>query len=138
MKQKIKALLLGILMLGVSNSWAQTLSVNRSDYTQAVYTFTAQQPTISTANVEGSTYTVVSLPGSTPSTHIGRPDQPIVSQLIEIPLCDDVQVTVSNIQVRQLKALQYRMMPVQPAPSKADREPLPFVIDSLYYTTDGR
>ena len=137
MKQNITALLLGILMLGLSDTWAQTLSVNQSDYTKAVYSFTAPQPSINTANVAGTNYSVVSLPNSTPSTYIGRPNLPIISQLIEIPLCEDVQVKVSEIQVRQLKSLQYQMMPVQPAPSKADRNPLPFVIDSLYYTTDG-
>ena len=137
MKQKITALLLGILMLGLSDSWAQTLNVKHNGYTQAVYTFTAPQPDISTADVAGNTFSVVSLPNATPSTYIGRPNLPIVSQLIEIPLCDDVQVKVSEIETRQLKPLEYRMMPVQPAPSKADREPLPFVFDSIYYTSEG-
>ena len=84
MKQKITALLLGIFVLGMSNSLAQTLSVNNSDFSQAIYTFTAPQPNIRTINVDGSTYSVVDMTGSTPSTHIGRPNLPIVSQLVEI------------------------------------------------------
>ena len=137
MKQKITALLLGIFMLGLSHGWAQTLTVNQSDYSQAVYTFTAPQLNISTADVDGNTYSVVSLPDATPSTYIGRPNLPCISQLVEIPLCEDVKVTISDVQVRELNPLKYRMMPVQPAPSKSDREPLPFIIDSAYYATDA-
>ena len=137
MKTKTIALLLSIIMLGQSHSWAQTLNVNQSDYTQAVYSFTAPQPTISTANISDGTYSIVSLPDATPSTHIGRPNLPLISQLIEIPLCEEVDVTVSNIQVRALKPLEHRMMPVQPAPSKADKKALPFAIDSAYYATDA-
>ena len=137
MKTKIIALLLSILMLGQTNAWAQTLNVNQSDYTQAVYSFTAPQLTVGTADVAGGTYATVSLPDATPSTHIGRPNLPLVSQLIEIPLCEGVDVEVSDIQVRALKPLEHPMMPVQPAPSKSDKKALPFVIDSAYYATDA-
>ena len=137
MKQRIAALLLGIFMLGLSHSWAQTLTVDRSDYSQAVYSFTASQPTIGTADVAGSTYSVISLTDATPSTHIGRPNLPRISQMVEIPLCEDVKVTVSDVQVRGMKPLIHPLMPVQPAPSKADREVQPFVIDSAYYATDA-
>ena len=137
MKTKIIALLLSILMLGQTNAWAQTLNVNQSDYTQAVYSFTAPQLTVGIADVAGGTYATVSLPDATPSTHIGRPNLPLVSQLIEIPLCEGIDVEVSDIQVRALKPLEHRMMPVQPAPSKSDKKALPFVIDSAYYATDA-
>ena len=137
MKQKITALLLGIFVLGMSNSLAQTLSVNNSDFSQAIYTFTAPQPNIRTINVDGSTYSVVDMTGSTPSTHIGRPNLPIVSQLVEIPLCENVKVAVSDVQVRTLKPLEFRMIPVQPTPSKAGKEALPFVIDSAFYATNA-
>ena len=138
MKQKIITLLLGILMLGLSDCWAQTLKVNRSDYSQAVYSYTTSQPSISTTDVAGGTYTIVNMPDATPSTYIGRPNLPITTQLVEIPLCEGVDVEISDVQYRELTPLKYRIMPVQPAPSKADREPLPFVIDSLYYATNIR
>ena len=137
MKQRITTLLLGIFMLGLSHAWGQTLTVNHSDYSQAVYTFTAPQFNISTADIEGSNYSVVNLPDATPSTYIGRPDLPRISQLVEIPLCEDVKVTISNVQVQEMNPLRYPVMPVQPAPSKSDRKPLPFIIDSAYYATDA-
>ena len=137
MKTKIIALLLSIIMLGQTNSWAQTLNVNQSDYTKAVYSFTAPQLTINTVNLSDGTYSIVSLPDATPSTHIGRPNLPLISQLIEIPLCEEVDVAVSNVQICTLKPLKHRMMPVQPAPSKADKKAQPFVIDSAYYATDA-
>jgi hypothetical protein len=137
MKQRFTALLLGIFMLGLSHGWAQTLTVDRSDYSQAIYTFTAPQPSLNIAEVDSNTYTVVGMSGATPSTHIGRPNLPHISQMIEIPLCEDVEVSVSNIHTRGLNPLKYPMIPVQPAPSKANREPLPFVIDSAFYATDA-
>ena len=137
MKHRITALLMGIALLGISHSWAQTLNVDRSDYSQAVFTFTAPQPSISMAEADGNTYTVVSLAGATPSTQIGRPNLPRISQVVEIPLCDDVNVTVSNVQMRKLEPLKYPMMPVQPAPSKSNRGPMPFVIDSNYYAINA-
>ena len=137
MKHRITALLMGIALLGISHSWAQTLNVDRSDYSQAVFTFTAPQPSISMAEADGNTYTVVSLAGATPSTQLGRPNLPRISQVVEIPLCDDVNVTVSNVQMRKLEPLKYPMMPVQPAPSKSNRGPMPFVIDSNYYAINA-
>ena len=137
MKQKSIALLLGLMILGTTCSVAQTLSVNSSDYSQATYSFTTVLPTISTIQTEGGSYSVINLANSAPSTHIGRPNLPIVTQMVEIPLCENVTVEVSQVRTRNIKSLSHPVIPVQPAPSKADREALPWAMDSAYYALNA-
>ena len=117
--------------------FAQIISVESTDYAGASFTFTAPELSVNVQEVQNMPYTVVTFQGAVPSSDVGTPNLPQFSQLVEIPLCGSVKVKVSNVQVRQLDNLKYRMMPVQPAPGKSDRTPRPFVLDSVLYTTDG-
>lgn len=137
MKKFVKALFLGLLLMGSAAVMAQSLSVNQSDYTQSAYSFKAPQLVVQPQQAEGATFAFVTFEGAAPSTQLGRPNLPIITEMIEIPLCSKVNVTVSNVQTKDLEPLKYPMMPVQPAPSKADKGPLPFVIDSAFYATDA-
>ena len=109
------------------------LRVTQSDYTHAAYSFKAPQPSISTVTVGQRTFDVIEMEGTTPSTTIGRPNLPVISQMIELPLCEDVKVEITDLQVKRLDPVSNYIMPVQPAPSKSDTAPLPFVFDSSYY-----
>ena len=135
MKKHFLTLILSIVTLSPFTILAQSLSVNSSTFEQAEYSFTSPKVIISTTEVQGDTYTTIHLDGASPSSELGRPNLPIITQIIEIPLCEGVRVDVSNIRTKALTPLKYWMMPVQPAPSKADRTPLPFVIDTLFYAT---
>ena len=136
-KNFIAVVLMGLVALLSMPVLAQTISVESADYDGATFSFTAPELTVSVQDVQNVPYTVVSFQGAAPSWDLGTPNLPQYSQLVEIPLCGSVKVKVSNVQVRQLDNLKYRMMPVQPAPSKSDRTPLPFVLDSALYATDG-
>ena len=58
------------------------LRVTQSDYTHAAYSFKAPQPSISTVTVGQRTFDVIEMEGTTPSTTIGRPNLPVISQMI--------------------------------------------------------
>ena len=133
MKKIYKALLLGLLMAGPIALMAQTLHVNRSDYHQSTYTFKAPEVRINNHEIAGAMYTELVVDGSTPSTAVGKPNLPIISEMIEIPLCQNVKVEVTNVQTKVWGNLKYRMMPVQPAPSKSDRAPRSFELDADCY-----
>ncbi len=137
MKRIFKALLLGLLMMGQVAVMAQSLSVRQSSYTQASYTFKAPQYTVAAEQANGGVYASVAITGAAPSTQVGHPNLPVITEMIEIPLCSQVKVTVSNVRTKAMESLKYPMMPVQPAPSKSDSGPLPFAIDSLVYATDA-
>lgn len=134
MKKKIFALAVGLLLM--MSSMAQSVKVVTSDYAQAEYLFKTSAPQIVTQEAAGASYTLVSYKGSTPSTEVGRPNLPIISEFVEIPLCADVKVTVTDIQVQTLKSVEHPLMPVQPAPSKSDKGPLPFTLDSATYSAN--
>lgn len=136
-KSFFTVVMMGLIALLPMPLFAQTLSVVSTDYSGASFTFATPELSVNVQEVQGEPYTVVSFQGAVPSTELGAPDLPLFSKMIEIPLCGDVKVKVSNMRFRQLDNLKYRMMPVQPAPSKSDRNPLPFVLDSALYATDG-
>lgn len=137
MKKRIVVFALGLMLLGQITAYAQSLSATKSDFNAATYSFTAPDLNVVSKQFPNGTFSVVTMPGSTPSTEIGRPDLPIITQMIEIPLCDEVEVKLSDVQFKAVKPLGDPMMPVQPAPSKADRTPLPFVMDSAYYANNA-
>lgn len=136
MKRIVTVLLLLLPILGLTSLQAQTLKVNRSDYSQVSFTFAVPDLTQTVREVEGNPYCVLSFPSASPSTTIGKPDLPILSEMVEVPLCENVRVSITDVQTKQLDNLKYRLMPVQPVPSKRDREPLPFVLDSAAYAVN--
>lgn len=137
MEKILKCLFVVLLLLGQTSGMAQSLIVNQSDYSQSSYAFTVPHFTVSDVQAGGAVYTAIDMDGASPSVQVGRPDLPIITEAIEIPLCSSVEVSVSNVQTKRLSPLKYPMMPVQPAPSKSDRYPLPFAIDSAFYSTDA-
>ena len=137
MKKIIQSLLLFLMLMGQVTLMAQSLSVKQNSYTQSSYAFTAPQFEVAEVQANGTPFVTLSVEGAAPSTQLGRPNLPIITEMIEIPLCSKVKVTLSNVNQQSLKPLPFPLMPVQPAPSKSDRTPLPFVIDSAYYQTDA-
>ena len=112
------------------------VTLNQGGYAGATFTVTVSMPTVKTQKVEAETFATLSWDGSTHLFRDGEPDLPVVSQVIEVPLCSGIEVSVSNVQTRSLQ-LDKPMMPMQPAPSKADKGPRPFVMDSALYATDA-
>lgn len=124
-------------LLLISSAMAQSVRVVKNDYSQAQYIFEASSPRYASMEIDGKNYAVINLEGSSPSTQIGQPNLPLVSEFVEIPLCDNVKVTVSDVKVETVNKFDNELMPVQPAPSKADKGPRPFVMDSAVYAKNA-
>lgn len=137
MKKIVKSLFLGMMVFCSFALMAQPLSTKHSDYHQLSFAFKAPQLSFTNQVVNGVSFTNLLMDGSTPSTFIGRPNLPIISELVEIPLCTNVNVKVSNVQTKELQPMKNRIMPVQPAPSKSDRTPQDFVIDDQFYAQNA-
>lgn len=116
---------------------AQSISLNQGGYAGATFTFKTPDLVSTTQTVGQDTYSVLTFEGSTHLFRDGEPDLPVVSQVIEMPLCSGVKVSVSNVQTRSLNLSSGLMLPMQPAPGKSDLGPRPFVIDSALYATDA-
>jgi len=138
MKQYPKVFLLSIMLLTHIAAQTQTLKLDVKDYTKASCTFSLDNIDMQMVEAEGNPFTVVTFNGSVSSQQVGTPDLPIYSQLIEIPVCSEVVVEVTDVTVRTLGegVCKYPLMPVQPSPSKSQRERLPFAMDSALYATD--
>lgn len=133
-----------LLLFNCLLTQAQTVTLVQSSYGGATFSVITPEVLSSTQTVDGENYINLSFEGSTHLFREGEPDLPVVSQMIEIPLCSEVQVSVSNIQSHSigLSALvkgqpSCPLLPMQPAPSKSDRSPRPFVMDSAIYSTDA-
>lgn len=134
---KKSVIILALLgLLPCTHAVAQTFQVNRNDYDGAVYTYTSANFSVSQRVVQNDTFCVVTFDGATPSQRLGAPDLPRVSRMIEVPLCKGVRVKVTDVRTESMKPLPYRMMPVQPAPSKSDKTARPFVLDAAVYSAD--
>lgn len=132
-----RIIVLAFALLFISGAMAQSVRVTKSDYRQAEYIYEATSPQYSSLKIDGKTYAVINLEGSTPSTQIGQPNLPLVSEFVEIPLCDNVKVSVSDVSVETVNKFDNYLIPVQPAPSKADNAPRPFVMDAELYAKDA-
>lgn len=137
MKTIVRVLIIGFLLGGLLPVMAQTAKVVSSDFDKATYTFTFTQPTIQSQAVEGLLYDVVTLGESAPSEQLGKPALPVIAKMVEIPICASVQVSLSDVETVSLRPLKNLMMPAQPSPSKSDRGPRPFVMDSVSYAEDA-
>ena len=87
--------------------------------------------------VDGQPFTTVTLDGYLPSAAVGAPSLPTFSRLIEVPLCKDFEVKVTQAAYDTIQLPGARLMPTQPSRSKSDTTPARLVIDSKIYATDA-
>ncbi len=86
--------------------------------------------------LDGDTFSILSLDGYQPSASVGDPCLPVMSQMIEVPLCQGFEVKVTDAVYDTLPALPYRLVPVQPSRSKSDTLWHPMVMNNKVYSTD--
>jgi hypothetical protein len=87
--------------------------------------------------VDGQPFTTVTLDGYMPSASVGAPSLPTFSRLIEVPLCKDFEVKVTQAAYDTIQLRGARLMPTQPSRSKSDTTPARLVIDSKIYASDA-
>lgn len=143
MKKSLLFLVLALAFMQSALS-AQTVTLNQGGYSGASFTVTMPDLHSATRKIGDGQYLVLTYEGSTHLFRDGEPDIPVISQIIEVPLCSDIEVSVSNVKTAT-KALSsvlnglpnLPLLPMQPAPSKSDIGPRPFVMDSAIYATNA-
>ncbi|MBR1835036.1 MAG: T9SS type A sorting domain-containing protein [Bacteroidales bacterium] len=137
MKSHVIVILLSLFLLMQMPAKAQTLHLSQCDYSSATCSFSLQEFDMNTQVIDGSAFTTLSFEGSASSNQLGSPDLPLYTRIVEIPVCADVTVEVSDVRWVDAGVCTHPVMPVQPAPSKSQREQIPFVMDSLLYATNA-
>ena len=82
--------------------------------------FRTELPVVGEVTLEGQTFATLDIEGYLPVESVGTPAFPVFSRLIEVPLCDDFKVEVTDAVYDTLKPLSHLLVPAQPSRSKSD------------------
>lgn len=77
-------------------SFAQHYTVQQSSYSQITLSFKSDQIQCEAVNTPEGYFTRITMDEYSPSNKVGYPELPVLSKLLEIPLCDSVVATVTN------------------------------------------
>ena len=81
---------------------------------------------------------LLTLPGYTSGGEIGSPVLPVRSDIIEVPFCDNIVVTVENAVYDTIQLSQYNIFhPLQPSRSKSDTTRHDLVFNDKVYETNA-
>ena len=116
---------------------AHAQQVSRDDWQSLKVVFNPQQMQYGEITIDGETFSTISFDGYLPSEAVGAPSLPTFSRLIEVPLCRDYEVTVSEAVYDTIQLRGARLMPTQPSRSKSDTTPARLVIDAKLYSSDA-
>ena len=115
---------------------ARAQKVTHDDYQRLQVEFTTGNLKVGEILLNGKTYNTLSIEGYIASTEVGQPCLPTYSTLIEAPLCDGYEVSVSNAVYDTLDAeglgLSHLLAPLQPSRSKSDTLRHPTLIGNAY------
>lgn len=93
---------------------------------------------LTTISTDKGMFSKIEIPGFTPGNEIGKPELPVLRNLIEIPYGANIKVIIKNAVVKtyNLNTFGYnnKLIPCQPAVSKSDKEKKPLQINQAEYT----
>ena len=105
------------------------------------YSIDVQNLQIKNIKTEQGNYCQLSYEGMTPTQNDGQPELPVITNLLEIPLCENMQVNVVNSTYETFSlaelGIDHPIMPAQPRHPKSQDGPFSFVIDEATYATNS-
>lgn len=138
--KKIVVSMLSLLMM-TQLIFAQHYTVNRSDYSKIDLTFTTARVQPKVVTTENGVFTKITMEDYQLSTKVGKPQLPVMSQLIEIPLCEDVVATVTSSSYEEYDAatlgISGAIMPAQQPYPKSYRGERTFSKDMSVYSRNA-
>ena len=111
--------------------------VSRDTWQGMQVVFNPQELTYGETAIDGQQFTAITLDGYIPSAAVGAPSLPTFSRLIEVPLCRDFEVRVTEATYDTIQLHGARIIPTQPSRSKSDTTPARLVIDPKIYDLDA-
>lgn len=134
-------LMLGIVLMLVSSTFAQHFNVTRNDYEQVNISFTAADIQSAVEKTQQGTFTKIEMEDYGLSTEVGKPQLPVMSKLLEIPVCDSVIATVTNAQYVEMDAAELGinniLYPAQPSYPKSFVGEKQFVLNNDVYARNA-
>ena len=117
---------------------AQTVNyrIVEDSYGSLQVMLTTDEVAMEKVTLDGQQFTALSAEGLIAPSAEGCPSLPLFSRLIEVPLCEGYEVTVSDMQYDTLQVVG-RVIPVQPSRSKSDMQHYPLTINEKVYARDA-
>ena len=144
MKKSIILMCLSLLFLNfvmAQRSNYYQVSDNNYNDIKISYNIDVQNLQIKNIKTEKGTFSQLSYEGLTPMRNDGKPELPVITDLLEIPLCEGMEVNVINSTYETYNlaelGINNPIMPAQPRHPKSEDGPFPFVIDELTYASNN-
>ena len=119
---------------------AQNLQVTKNTYDKVAITFTTDSLYVENVSVPEGVFSTITMQGYDVSNNPGAPQLPLLTKLLQIPVCDSVVVNIVNAEYKEYDVsdfgITHPLFPSQPSVSKSEVNP-PFVYDQAIYSTDA-
>ncbi len=127
-----------ILHCAAQNSAAK---ITHSGFDKISITLNASQIQASTVNTLKGTFSKIGMNGFVPCGNEGMPELPAFVATLEIPVCQNVIISVTEQQWQEMDAAQlgiaHPIFPLQPSRSKAAKGPFELIVNTQAYTADS-
>jgi len=114
--------------------------VKHSGYDKIVLSLSANQIDVTNVNTDKGMFSHITMDGFLPYGEEGRPELPALVTLLEIPLCEGIDIAVTKQEWQTFDAarlgIAHPVFPLQPSQSKSDRRQQQLVIDNNLYSAD--
>lgn len=136
----MKRIIIVLGMLATMSAYAQdekSCRIVKDSYDELRIEFAIDKPTVGETSICGEQFSTLTLDGYLPSTLEGSPNLPIFSRLIEVPLCDDFKVSVTDAVYDTLGPVEHWVAPVQPSRRKSDTSVAKLLISREVYSQNA-
>lgn len=128
------------LMLNAQNTNFRLIN-NNYDEIKIALQYDLNDLQVRDVKTEKGMFSSITLPEATPSQEIGKPALPVINKLLEIPICQNMRLTVENseyvIYDAQELGINHPLLPTQQSYPKSQDGPFPFDYDESTYTTNS-
>lgn len=134
----MKKTILSALMLTTFIAASQAQTVMEDSYSKLSVSFNTPDVVLEGTSLGDNKYTTLNLDGYIFDGNVGSPALPVLSNMIVVPFCSEMKVTVTNAVYDTLQsAATANWMPMQPSRSKSDHSPFQVAYDETVYNTDA-
>lgn len=128
------------LTLNAQNAKSRLIN-NNYDEIKIAYQFDIHDLQVSDVKTTNGMYSAITFPDATPTQEIGKPALPINTKLLEIPICQNMTLTIEDSEYEiydaQELGIEHPILPTQTKYPKSQDGPFPFDIDENTYSTDS-
>ena len=140
MKQIFTLLATVCLTLGMVMA-QQNYRVVENSFDKVVVHYTAGSLTSTDVTTDAGAFSRLTMEGYHLATEVGKPQVPVMVNLLEIPLCDGISYTIRSSRYSDFTAaelgIQHPLFPAQPSYTKSHTGPVEIVKDVEAYRTNA-